>query len=119
MVTEQIQAENLGPPSNCGEGQELKMAQGKKGWAGWVSRSDEETLKFKTWASCPGGSRAWVDCRQDRRLVSLQGRLEAAAVNATASRNKNKFKVLDEIREMAEAAKCRNPVSRKDLRKEG
>ena len=40
-------------------------------------------------------------------LVSLQGRLEAAAVNATttASRNKkNKFKVLDEIREMAAAA---------------
>ena len=49
--------------------------------------------------------------------MSLQGRLEAAAVNATtmASRNKNQFKVLDEIREMAEAAKCRNPVLRKDL----
>ena len=57
------------------------------------------------------------DCGQDGRMVYLQGRLEAAAVNATttASRNKNQSKVLDEIREMAAAAKCRNPVLRKDL----
>ena len=44
----------------------------------------------------------------------------AAAINATttASRNRNKFTVRDEIREMAaEAAKCREPVRRKSLRK--
>ena len=37
----------------------------------------------------------------------------------TAMRNKNKFTVPDEIREMAtEAATCRDPVRRKLLRKE-
>ena len=46
----------------------------------------------------------------------FEGRLEAA-VTMMASRNKNKFKVPDEIREMTEAAAtCRNLVSRKDLR---
>ena len=36
----------------------------------------------------------------------------------TASRNRNKFCVPDEVRDMAsEAAKCRNPVRKKELRK--
>ena len=55
-------------------------------------------------------------------LVALQERLEeaAAAVKAisAAMRNKNKFMVPDEIREMAaEASKFRDPVRRKPLRK--
>ena len=49
----------------------------------------------------------------------FEGRLKAAVrATTTASRKKNKFKVLDEIREMTEpAATCRNLVWRKDLRK--
>ena len=49
-------------------------------------------------------------------LVALQERLEDEA----AARNKNKFTVPDEIREVAAvAAKCRDPVRRKSLRKGG
>ena len=54
-----------------------------------------------------GGNGGWA---------ALQERLEeAAAVKATtaAKRNKNKFMIPDEIREMAAAAKCRDPVRRK------
>ena len=55
-------------------------------------------------------------------LEAPQKRLEeaAAAVKATlmATRNKNKFQVPAEIRQMAtEVARCRNPILRKDLRK--
>ena len=55
-------------------------------------------------------------------LVALQERLEEAAAaikpTTTAMRNKNKFTVADEIRVVAsEAAKCRDPVRRKSLRK--
>ena len=54
-------------------------------------------------------------------LVVLQERLEeAAAVKATttATKNKKKFMILDEIREMtALAAKCRDLVRRKFRRK--
>ena len=51
-------------------------------------------------------------------LVALQERVEDAAtavkVTTTAMRNKNKFTVPDEIREMvAEAAKRRDPARRK------
>ena len=35
----------------------------------------------------------------------------------TAVRNESQFKVLDDVREMAAATKCRDPVSRKVLRK--
>ena len=55
-------------------------------------------------------------------LVSLHERLVVAAAEVkattTASRNRNKFCVPEEIRKMAsEAAKCRNPVRKKELRK--
>ena len=44
--------------------------------------------------------------------------LQARLATTSASRNKNKFKVPDEIREMAAlAARCRNPVRRIALRK--
>ena len=57
-------------------------------------------------------------------LVALQERVEDAATavkaTTTAMRNKNKFTVPDEIREMAaEAAKCRDPARRKLPRKSG
>ena len=53
---------------------------------------------------------------------TLQERLEEAAVTVkatrTATRNKNKFNIPVEIRKMATgAAKCRNLVLRKELRK--
>ena len=57
---------------------------------------------------------------QEGRLESLQERLEkVAAVKATmaATRNKNSSKSPVEIKEMAAAAKFRNPVLRKDQRK--
>ena len=49
----------------------------------------------------------------------MQERLEAAAVQATttAGRKKKMFMILDELRQMAPAAKCRNPVLRTVLRK--
>ena len=55
-------------------------------------------------------------------LVALQERLEDAATavkaTTTAMRNRNRFTVQDEIKEMAaEAAKCRDPVRRKLPRK--
>ena len=55
-----------------------------------------------------------------RELEALQERLEvAAAVKATttATRNKNKFMIPDEIREMAAAAQYRDPLEWKVLRK--
>ena len=54
--------------------------------------------KFNKQVLCPEGSRSWVDCGQEGELVSLQERLEA-----TATWNKHKFGVPEEIREMAVA----------------
>ena len=63
---------------------------------------------------CPEGSRAWVGDGQERGLESLQERLEeAAAVNATTTRNRTSSRFPAMIRKMAtEAAKNRNPVFR-------
>ena len=59
--------------------------------------------------------------RRGRKLGGAQVRLEGAAAEVkattTANRNKDKFKILDEIREMAAVAKCRDPLRRKALRK--
>ena len=71
---------------------------------------------------CSGEGQAGTHKDGDDGLAALQERLEEAAAaviaTTTALRNKNKFTVPDEIREMAsEAAKCRDPVKRKLLRK--
>ena len=69
------------------EGKELKV--------GCVLKSEEMIQKFKKQVLCPEDSRSWVDCGQEGELVSLQERLEAAAIKATttATWNKNKFGV--------------------------
>ena len=84
VVFEQGEAEKLGP-----------LSYRKKGWAGWIPKSENDRLKFQRQALCPGGPGAWVKDDQEAGLESLQERLEeAAAVKATtmASRNKDKFR---------------------------
>ena len=71
---------------------------------------------------CPSGDRIEIRENEHDGLVAPLDRLGkgTAAIKAatTALRNKNKFTVLDEIKETAaEAAKCRDPVRRKLLRK--
>ena len=84
------------------------MKKGKKVWAGWIVKSEDNRQKFQELVLCPGGSRGWVG--QEGGLEVLQERLEgAAAVTATttSTRNKHKFKIPDEISKMAtEAARC-------------
>ena len=89
----------------------LRTKKGVKGWAGWAPESEAAVTKLfyvmrKTTRDC---------------LVFLHERLAdaAAAVKTTsiASRNRVKFSVPDEIRDVpsmaSEAAKCRNPVKKK------
>ena len=68
-----------------------------------------------------GESRARLRCGQEVGLAPVKKRLEeAAAVKATmlATRNKNKFKILVEVGQLAtEAARCRNHTLGKELRK--
>ena len=94
--------------------QELRIVQGKKGWAGWIPRTEEERLEFKKQVLCPEGPGAWAGDGREGGLVSLQERLEASAVavkaTTTASRKKGKFKIPDTIKEIAAAAECRNTV---------
>ena len=102
------------------DGKELRVKKGKKGWAGWIPKSEGEKLKFQELVLCPNGSRDWINDGGQGALETQQARLEGAAVKATAtaSRNKNKFKIPDEIREMAAAAQCRrDPLKKKVLRK--
>ena len=51
-------------------------------------------------------------------LEVLQARLEGAVAEVkattTATRNRNNFKILDEIREMAAAAQCRDSLEEED-----
>ena len=75
---------------------------------------EDEERKFQELCLCPDGSRSWCDDDEVGGLEALQARLEGAEVEikaaTTASRNKNKFMVPDEIKEIAGlAAKCRDP----------
>ena len=101
---------------------EMREKREKKGWAGWTPVSEDEERKFKELYLCFDGSRSWCDDDTVTGLEALQARVEGAAVEikatTLASRNKNKFMVPEEIREMASlAAKCRDPARRKVLRK--
>ena len=81
----------------------------KRGWSGWIPKSEDEKQKF---------SRGWVDDGQEGCSEVLHERLEGtAAVKATttATRNKNTFKISDQIRKMA--ARCKNLALVKALRK--
>ena len=88
-----------------------------KGWAGWIPRSEVEKSKFQELVLCSSGGRNDSGKDEHDGLVALQERLEAAAAalkaTTTALRNRNKFTVLDEIRDMAiEAAKMQGPVEK-------
>ena len=109
-------------PVTVENGRDLRTKKGVKGWAVWIPRSEVEKSKFQELALCPNDD--WTKILKDERdgLGASQDRLEeaAAAVKAitTAVRNRNKFTVPNEIREMAaEAAKCRDPLRRKPPRK--
>ena len=122
MVYEQDKNTHLGPFSSGVkiDGREMRVRKGKKGWAGWTPVSEDEERKFQELCLCPDGSRSWLDDDEDGGLEVLQLEGAAVVINATTmeSRNRNKFMVPDEIREMAGlAAKCRDPARRKVLRK--
>ena len=89
---------------------------------GWIPRSEDEKSQVSRTRALRGDGRVGMYEEGNDGLVALQEGLEeaAAAVKATttAMENKIKFTVPDEIREMAaEAAKCRDPVRVKLLRK--
>ena len=100
---------------------ELRVKKGKKGWAGWIVKSDDGKLEFQEPTLCPGEVCHGVNNEGDAGLVALQERVEeAAGVEATTAAmvNMNKFMIPDEIREMvAAAAKCSDTVGRKMPRK--
>ena len=100
----------------------MKTKKGVKGWAGWIPRSGPRQASSKILCFCSSDCPTEARQNEPDGLVALQERLEAAAsaVNAptTASGNRNRFSVPDDIREMAaDAASCRDPVRRKLLRK--
>ena len=77
------------------------MRKGKKGWAGWIPKTDVDRL-------CLDGSREWErgggrGDGQEGGWEALQARLEEAAAEvkatATATRNKIKFNIPDENQE--------------------
>ena len=67
------------------DGRELRVKKGKKGWAGWVPKSEDERQKFQELVLCPDGSREWVNDGQAGGLEGLQARLEAAQVKKTTT----------------------------------
>ena len=106
------------------EEREMRVRKGKKGWAGWTPVSYVEEKKFQEHCLCPAGKRSWVNDEEGGGLVALQARLEGAAaeVKATtmASRNRKKFMVPDEIREMVVlAAQCWDPREEESPEEEG
>ena len=112
MVFEQDQVADLGDHFPVVVKKMTGRSRGRKaGRVGFLS--EDEKLKFQELTLCPSGARDWVNHKGDGDLVASQERLEgtAAAVKSTtaAISNKNKFMILDEIREMAPAAaaKCR------------
>ena len=89
-----------------------------------MSEEGEKRGGLQELCLCPEGSRSWCDANEVSGLEALQTRLEGAAVDvkasSLASRNKNKFMVLEEIRELTSvAAQCRDPVKREGLEEEG
>ena len=105
------------------DGKELKVKKAKKGWAGWIPQTENDRQKFQELVHCPAGSCEWMnDCGEGGLEVS-QARLEGAAAEVkattTANRNKNKFKIPNEIREMAAAAQCRGSRKKEGIEEKG
>ena len=61
------------------EGKELRAKTGKKGWAGWIPKSEGEKLKFQELALYPGDGRDGMGEDWTKGLAALQERLEEAA----------------------------------------
>ena len=104
------------------EGRELKQVKGRTGWAGWAPNTEDERGKFKSRVLClpKGRVLGWRREMEEGRCHYRKDWEEAVAsvmTTTTATRNHEKFKVLDDLREPAAAAKCRDPLSRKVLRK--
>ena len=96
-----------------------------KGLAGWAPVSEAEKSEFQELVLRPRSDHDEADpCETDEGdgLILLHDRLLTAAAEieaiTTSSRNRNKFCVPEEIRQMAsDAAKCRDSVRRRHLRK--
>ena len=90
---------------------------------GWIPKSEEEDRSFKNLLSARMGLGSGWMMNTKEGLEALQVRLEAAGEvmgTTTATRNKNKFKILDDIRKMAtEAAKFRIPIWEKHEKLDG
>ena len=107
------------------EGRELKTEKCVKGWAGWTPVSEAEKTKFQELVLCPRSDQngaVTCDAEEGEGLVLLHDGLVSAVAEVegttTLSRNSDKFCVPDEIRKIAaDAAKCRNPVTKKHMRK--
>ena len=105
------------------EGRELKTKKCVKGWAGWTPASEAEKAKFQELVLCPRSDHSDAALRgteDGEGLVLLHDRPVGAAAEVkattTSSRNRNKFCVPEEIRQMAsDEAKCQNPL-KKQLR---
>ena len=107
------------------EGRELKTKKRIKRWAGWVPVSETEKAEFQELVPCPRSVHGEGDPRETEEgngLALLHDRLVGAAAETkattTSSRNRNKFCVFEEVRQMSsDAAKTRDPVRRRYLRK--
>ena len=107
------------------EGCELKTQKHVKGWTGWTPVSEAEKAKFQELVLCPRSDYSETALRgaeDDEGFVLLHDWLVGAAAEVkattTSTRNRNTFCVPEEIRKMAsDAAKCQNPVRKKQLRK--
>ena len=104
------------------EERDLRTEEGSERLGGLDPCIRGRVNKFQELVLCSSGDS--TETRKDGcdGLVVLQERREEAAATAkatsTTSRNRNKFSVPDEIREMAaEAAKCRDEAKRKLPRK--
>ena len=107
------------------EGREFKTKRRVKGWAGWAPVSEAEKAEFQELVlrpRCDRGESDPRDIEEGDGLVLLHDKLVATAAEIkatkTSSRNRNTFCVLEEIRQMTfDAAKSRDPVRRRHLRK--
>ena len=126
LVLESGEDPHLGPLP-CDHQSRRARNQNKKarqGWAEWAPVSEAEKAKFQELFLCPRSDHREDVPRETGEadgLVLLHDRLVSAATeikaSTTSSRNRNKFCVSVEIRQMAsDAAKCRDPVKRRHLR---
>ena len=107
------------------EGQEIRTKKRVKGWVGWTPVSEGEMAKFQELVLRPRGARDEVALREaedGEGLVHLHDRLVKAAVRDESyprpRQGTGKFCVPEEVRQMASnAAKCKDPVRRRRLRK--